>query len=576
MISKYKTIALGLIVAASCSLTSCSDDYMAEINTDDSKAETCNPNSLLTTALLQTYGDFGLMDTYRSYITGFTQQFAGGWNVTTYAGSVYKKDDQMSLIWDKYYSVGLKNLTDGIQKSKDMPNINAIMRIHRVYMYSILTDTYGDVPCFEACTGLATPKYDSQESIYNWFFEELDACVKQLGTGTDLVTGDVTTLNGKAEAWKKYANSLRMRFAMRISDVNPDKAKEEFNKAMNADGGYIKDLAENAYVNYLDVPFTLYQGAVDLDFRANALGEVLYGQDREAPSMICATLFEQLQQTNDPRLWRICRHYHNANRSDNRPDAENIDITDEVNAFLGADMNKFVLEIGTAWYDNKNEDWSVPDIANFPTLVKKQAADPSFNFSIANTQVRMKYPFFNIDMERPQTPGVLITSAEVKFLIAEAISKQWISGDIKSYFEDGIRDAMHMINEAYLSNSDAYAKKITDDEIETYIAGLGADLNNKAAEAINTQAWILHITNPSECWANVRRSDYPVLKDRTKLPTWPSFAHDDNLTTPLRLCYPQLESEYNSANYKAAIEKFGNGDDWHQPVWWDKNPQNFK
>ena len=61
--------------------TACSDSYMEDLNKDSTKATTIAPSAQLTTALLQTYGDFGLMDTYRSYITGFTQHFAGGWNV---------------------------------------------------------------------------------------------------------------------------------------------------------------------------------------------------------------------------------------------------------------------------------------------------------------------------------------------------------------------------------------------------------------------------------------------------------------------------------------------------------------
>lgn len=44
-------------------LSSCSDSYLEDVNTDDSKAETIDPNAQLTTTLLQTYGDFSLMDT---------------------------------------------------------------------------------------------------------------------------------------------------------------------------------------------------------------------------------------------------------------------------------------------------------------------------------------------------------------------------------------------------------------------------------------------------------------------------------------------------------------------------------
>ena len=221
--------------------TSCSDNHMESVNTDDTKSPTINPNAQLTTALLQTYGDFGLMDTYRSYITGFTQYFAGGWNVSFYAGAVNPDNDQMRLIWDQYYSVGIKNLVDAIHNSKDMPNTNAALRIHRVYLMSILTDTYGDIPCSEAglgfIEGISNPKYDKQEDIYNWLFAELKDCVSQLGTGSDRISGDVTSLNGDTDLWKKYANSLILRFAMRISDVNPALAQQEFEGVLAYESG---------------------------------------------------------------------------------------------------------------------------------------------------------------------------------------------------------------------------------------------------------------------------------------------------------------------------------------------------
>ena len=159
-------------------------------------------------------------------------------------------------VWDRYYEIGIKNLVDAIHKSTDKANLNAALRIHRVYLTAVLADTYGDVPCSEAglgyISGISTPKYDTVEELYSWFFEELDACEKQLGTGTDHISGDVTSMGGDVAQWKKYANALRMRYAMRISDVNPQKAKEEFEKAVAA--GAIASAADDAYIKYADSP----------------------------------------------------------------------------------------------------------------------------------------------------------------------------------------------------------------------------------------------------------------------------------------------------------------------------------
>ena len=250
------------LTAAALTFTACSDSLMNEINTDETKATSIAPSAQLTTGLLQTYGDFGLMDTYRSYVTGFTQHFAGGWNVTNFAGSVHAEDDQMRLVWDQFYNVAIKNMVDAIANSADKPSTNAALRIHLVYIMSMLTDIYGDIPCKQAgkgyTEGISTPVYDKQEDIYNWFFEELAACVDQLGKDPTHIDGDVTSLKGSPEAWRKYANSLRMRFAMRISDKAPEKAREEFEKAVKADGGYISSSNDDAYIIYTDGPFTQY------------------------------------------------------------------------------------------------------------------------------------------------------------------------------------------------------------------------------------------------------------------------------------------------------------------------------
>ena len=550
--------------------TSCSDNHMECVNTDDTKSPTINPNAQLTTALLQTYGDFGLMDTYRSYITGFTQYFAGGWNVSFYAGAVNPDNDQMRLIWDQYYSVGIKNLVDAIHNSKDMPNTNAALRIHRVYLMSILTDTYGDIPCSEAglgfIEGISNPKYDKQEDIYNWFFAELKDCVSQLGTGSDRISGDVTSLNGDTDLWKKYANSLILRFAMRISDVNPALAQQEFEGVLASESGYIGNSNENAYVKYLDAPFTLYDGSRDLDFRANALSEILYGQDPTSPTFVCSTLYNMLKDNNDPRLLNICRNYINTTRSETKPEGC-FDVTDDMVAWENAGGTGVQAnDPGAAWWDQ----WpTVPATSEIPTLQQLVNNYPDKGYDQSNFPARMTRPFLALAFEQPNCPGILITSAEVEFLLAEAATKGWaVQGDAESHYEAGIRAAMQLLNDCY-----DIVGKISETDINDYIAA--NPLGDNPKEQINKEAYILHLTNPAEAWANLRRSDYPVLQDRAKFGNF-TYTCVDGFKTPVRLKYPNLEAKYNSVNYKEAIERLGGTDDWHKRMWWDVAEQNFQ
>lgn len=575
-----KTLAACIVGCGLLSTAACSDSYMEKLNTDNSKGSSIEPSAQLTTALLQTYGDFGMMDTYRSYITGFTQHFAGGWNVSNYGGSVHAQDDQMRLVWDQLYGVSIKNIVDAIANSEDKPNTNAALRIHRVYLMAMLTDIYGDLPCSEAglgfISGIAYPKYDTQEEIYDFFFKELAECVDQLGTGSDHIGGDVTSLSGDAAAWRKYANTLRMRYAMRISEVNPTKAQEEFEKALNAAGGYITSSADDAYVIYTDGKFTLYDGSRDLDFRVNALGEILYGQDPTSPTFVSSTFFNILQDNNDPRLYRICRHYINTKRSETKPDREwNIDVTDEVIDYLDrANDVEHPCDPGAAWWNN----WvNAPAVAEIPTLDRMISLYPEAGFDGSNFPARMMRPFLSIDFEMPDRPGALINYAEVEFLLAEAKLNGWnVSGSVEEHFKAGVKASIKWMNDHYLQAAD----KISDAEISTFVDGLinAGVLETNAKEAINTQAWILHMMNPSEAWANLRRSDYPVLQDRTKLAKFESdFTYDDNnLQTPTRLRYPILENQYNSANYKVAVERLGGSDDWHKRLWWDVADINVK
>lgn len=553
-------------------MTSCSDDTLSNINTDKTKVSNLDPNAQLTTALLQTYGDFSLMDTYRNYITGFTQHFAGGWNVTNYAGSNFAEDDISRRIWDRYYEISIKNLVDAIHQSEDKPNLNAALRIHRVYLTAVLADIYGDVPASEAglgyIAGISTPKYDTVEELYNWFFEELTACEALLGTGTDNISGDVTSMGGDVAQWKKYANALRMRYAMRISDVNPQKAQDEFEKAVAA--GAISSAADDVYIKYADSPYTYYDGANDYDFRTNALSEILYGQDATSPTFVSSTLFYQLQRTADPRLYRICRHYYNIKRSQVKPDKEeNIDLTDEVLAYFErTQTGEEPCNPGAAWYS----DWmNVPATSELPTLQKKADMDAN-TYDNSDFRARAMRPHLNIDFEMPNTPGDLISYAEVEFLLAEAKTKGWnVSGDAESHYEAGVRASMQLLNNHYLTSN-----KISDDEINAFIAH--NPLGDNPKETINTQAWILHMMNPSEAWANMRRSDYPAILDRTRLGIFTNgFTYTDaDMTMPNRLRYPELEAQYNSANYKAAIERMGGTDNWHSKLYWDKNNINVQ
>ena len=552
--SKYITI---ITMACALFFASCSDEYMENMNTDPSKAATIDPNAQLTTAQLQTYGDLSMMEIYRNYHYAFTQQLMGCWNTTNYGGRHTLDNNEMSRIWTSFYTQSLKNIIDAQYRTAEdaeKVNINSVLRIYRVYLMSIITDTYGDAPFSEAGLGFLegkfNPKYDKQEDIYNAFFLELEDAVNKIDPTKDKVTGDLIYA-GDVTKWQQLANSLRLRFAMRISNVNPTKAQTEFENALAANGGVITDASSDALIKYMTIAFSFGQEAYS-DYRGNSLSQLLFGNDpANNPSYLCSTFFNQLYNSGDPRTFKISRCYYDGLMSATSPD-NRVDITQEMIEkgidFSPRDPGAYSWEPWPTGYDSD--------------ICAELAVN---NPSVTATMAREVEPKLANNFLKSDNPGVVMTSAEVKLLMAEATVKKWNVGSAlaEDLYKQGVRAAMDFLTDNYGCTA------TTDAEFDAFIQDKGAfgHTDNQKLEAINTQAWILHFTNPAECWANVRRSGYPKLKSPAE------YGFGQYLTggteIPVRLCYPVLESSYNKKNYNEAIERMGGTDNWHSLLWWD-------
>ena len=552
--SKYITI---ITMACALFFASCSDEYMENMNTDPSKAATIDPNAQLTTAQLQTYGDLSMMEIYRNYHYAFPQQLMGCWNTTNYGGRHTLDNNEMSRIWTSFYTQSLKNIIDAQYRTAEdaeKVNINSVLRIYRVYLMSIITDTYGDAPFSEAGLGFLegkfNPKYDKQEDIYNAFFLELEDAVNKIDPTKDKVTGDLIYA-GDVTKWQQLANSLRLRFAMRISNVNPTKAQTEFENALAANGGVITDASSDALIKYMTIAFSFGQEAYS-DYRGNSLSQLLFGNDpANNPSYLCSTFFNQLYNSGDPRTFKISRCYYDGLMSATSPD-NRVDITQEMIEkgidFSPRDPGAYSWEPWPTGYDSD--------------ICAELAVN---NPSVTATMAREVEPKLANNFLKSDNPGVVMTSAEVKFLMAEATVKKWNVGSAlaEDLYKQGVRAAMDFLTDNYGCTA------TTDAEFDAFIQDKGAfgHTDNQKLEAINTQAWILHFTNPAECWANVRRSGYPKLKSPAE------YGFGQYLTggteIPVRLCYPVLESSYNKKSYNEAIERMGGTDNWHSLLWWD-------
>lgn len=557
---RKKIYILASAIALMTGFSACSsDDYMSNLNTDPTKAGDVDGSAQLTYAELETYGDLNEVELNRNYIYGFTQQLSGCWNTTQYGGLQMADDTEMQRLWTTWYNQGVKNLVDAIYKTNDNPaqaNLNAAAKIYFVYMMSVITDTYGNVPYFETglgyISGKATPKFDNQKDIYYNFFEKLDSAVTELNANGGKIQSDVI-YQGDIAKWKKLANSLRLRYAMRISDVDPDKARTEFVKALNADGGIIEDASDDALIHYMKVANSFGQEAYT-DFRRNALAMLLFGNDpANNQSYLCSTFFNQLYDTNDPRTFIFARNYWDKLMNTNTGEGR-IDITNEVLAQKKERPN-----------DPGGYNWE-PWPSGYHSTMLDSMAQYNPDITAQGTDVdRECEPKLNSIFLNNDNPGVVITSAEVKFLLAEATSKGWISdlGSVDNLYREGVRASMDLLSDNY------GAERVSDEAFNTFIQAnpVGRTAENQK-RAINTQAWILHFLDPNECWANVRRSGYPQLQSAAHYGFTLNSTSEGN-DIPVRMKYPVVESSYNSANYNDALQRMGGSDSWHTHVWWD-------
>ncbi len=198
---------------------------------------------------------------------------------------------RMEAYWTGYYVGGLKDIHLVMQKGIEAgdSNIEGVGRIWKSWIFHIVTDLWGDVPYSAALNGEAeggsVPIYDAQSAVYDGLFADLTSGASLVGGGSaDFGAGDILYGNDFTN-WRKFANSLRMRLAMRLSEVDPGKAQSEFAAAFAAGGFTSND--DNAFLDYPGSPY-------ENPFFENYLVRDDNGVSR--------TMIDMLDGLNDPRL----------------------------------------------------------------------------------------------------------------------------------------------------------------------------------------------------------------------------------------------------------------------------------
>jgi len=384
---------------------------------------------------------------------------------------------------------------DSLAQQSGQQQYFGLTKLFRAILFSELTEIFGDIPYSQAMEGVSgnfRPVYDSQESIYAALLQELDEANTLLDNSKGKINGDII-YDGDASHWKKFANAFKLRLLIHLS-------KHESDATLN-----IKTQFQNIVSNPSAYPlFIDNSDNAQLVFNTSATNN--YYPDYGYLSLSTAVSMEEgcveiLKDRSDPRLFEFAEPISGLPAGD-------FDSYEGVNAGL--------------------------------TYSAQQTAS-------ANAS-RIKARYYN---DKINEPWIFMSYAEQEFLIAEAISRNWITGagTAKEHYERGVKASMSFYN---ISEADA----------ETYLQqpNVAFDAAN-ALYLIAIQKYIAMFMNSNwEAFMEQRRTGIPTLN------VGPGTYNDGMV--PKRWLYPQSEYDYNPGNLNEALQSQYNGTDNVNNVMW--------
>lgn len=395
-----KYIFSALLIVALLPLQGCDTENLHDLNINPTVAEEMNPGFILAYTQLQTSGErFENWRTQLIYQSTMIQQLsalAGYWSGDKY----FWNDEYSGALWARAYTnyikdlVNLVNITDPTVDGQEVwVNYHAIARIWKVVAFQRITDIYGDIPYFDAGKGFTDreffPQYDAQKDIYFDMLNELEEAAMLLNNSAANPGSQDLIFGGDVDKWKKYANSMMLRLALRMVNVDPAASQQWAQKAIS--GGVMQSNADMSFIEHTDGPEGINR---------NGLGEVFNwnGQrfTNDDVSRLSKTFVDWMKEHNDPRLQRL------------------------------------------SWVVNGGEPLGRPNGFDATTIMQ---FDPDYD---GDNYSRVNPPFVTND-----SPMVFQTYAEVQFMLAEAIERGWHSGSAELHYNNGVRAAMEQYGILY-------------------------------------------------------------------------------------------------------------------------------
>lgn len=451
---------------------SCGTDALKDLNINPQAPSTIDMNFLMTSAQLGTAsggsrGDNRYID-WRTNIgmCAHAIQHIANTGASIAPGDKYNQEngETNAAPWDFLYNDVLQNLAEiarqtgpgGFEEGR-RKNMREAARILKAYNFMRLTDYYGNIPYNDALKGITDgvffPTYTDQATIYADLLKEVSEATAAMSTSNpddgfgnaDLFyAGDITK-------WKKFGNSLLLRLAMRISNVDGAKAAQYVAQAIS--GGVMTSNADIAKIKTALGPSEWTN--------QNGISRAFANGDGGQQSCLSKTLVDFLKNNNDPRLMVIS------------------------GGVGGVDQNPA----------NQKGCPNGLDASTLDAYTGKTGSNLMVEFSIINPKL--------LDDDEDY---VFMNYSEVEFLLAEAAERK-IGGasDAAGHFAKGVKAAIQQydIYDASTAVSDAAANAyVTANPYKGGAAGL---------EQIGQQMWVSKFFNWWDAWADWRRTGYPVL-----------------------------------------------------------------
>ncbi|OAV68613.1 Starch-binding associating with outer membrane [Bacteroidales bacterium Barb4] len=244
---------ISIALAASFVFASC-NDRLDEINENPNATEKPQPAYLLTGVEKQGADAYwGISSSYGSTLL-IVQQWAKIQYAEQDRYEFSNSSSEITSLWNTGYATLITDLNTILDFSEEQANTNykGVALTLRSWVFSLLTDLHGDIPYKEVGKSV-TPAYNTQKEVYEGLLADLSQALTLLDAAKGSIAGDVI-YKGDIAKWKKFANSLKLRIALRLSDRDSNLAGQTIAEVTGNPAGLISDNSETFQFVYSKSP----------------------------------------------------------------------------------------------------------------------------------------------------------------------------------------------------------------------------------------------------------------------------------------------------------------------------------